>query len=502
MKRLIAVLAALTLCVVLFPTTASAASGTAAVSVSPASVDPGANFTVTVKVSGTALCAIEGYVEYDSSKIEFVSGSGANGTGGSVKLSAYDQNGTGAASLSCSMTFTAKAAGSAAITFRPTEVVDANFQPVEVANASTSVTVKAPPTLSGNADLASLKPSTGTLSPAFSANTTSYTMTVHNAVDHVYLSAKAQDSGAKVADSGSGTQTLAVGTTTRVITVTAPNGNTKKYTVKITRQPAEGETVSQTPASSESETLPVRRDVTVSVNGKTMTVVEDLTDVELPAGFTADVLIINNDSVVCVRNAAGIPLLYLIDDESAGFYVYDSETISFTPLDTISVGGATYLILEKPRNTALPAGFSAAKVAIGERTLSGWQSKTEKGFFLLYLCGPGTYKGFYRYDSAEGTLQRYVTASDTAADAPVKEPSETLEGPAAFAAEYWLPLAAGAGAIILGLTSALILVAALKGRSKKAATPDAADPEEEDDDVGADFDLSTFTKTKDDRSEE
>ena len=134
MKRLIAVFAALTLCVVLLMPTASAANGSANVSVSPATVDPGANFTVTVKVSGTALGAIEGYVEYDSSKIEFVSGSGANGTGGSVKLSAYDQNGTGAASLSCSMTFTAKAAGSSSITFRPTEVVDANFQPVSVSS--------------------------------------------------------------------------------------------------------------------------------------------------------------------------------------------------------------------------------------------------------------------------------------------------------------------------------------------------------------------------------
>lgn len=475
MKRLIAALTALALGVLLWVPIAAAADATSNVSV-PASVASGATFTVTVKVSGsgsTKIGSMEGYVEYDASKIEFVSGSGANGTGGSVKLSAYDSNGTGSASLSCTMTFTAKAAGSSTITFRPTEVVDENFQPVNTSNASASVTVNAPAELSGNANLSSLKASSGTLSPAFSPNTTSYTVTVPNSVEHVYLSAKAQASGADIKDSGSGAQTLPVGTTTRVITVTAPNGATKKYTVKITRQAADGETVSQPPASSE-EALPVRPEVTVSVEGKTMIVVEDLTDVEIPAGFTADVLTINDNSVVCVCNAAKVPLLYLSDGESAGFYVYDSETITFIPLETISVNGVSYLVLTKPRNAALPQGFVAGEVTLGEKALSGWRSQTDKDYYLLYLCGPGTYKGFYLYDSAEGTLQRYAALSDKAASTSAKD-KETLAGPAAFAAQYWLPLAIGAGVIVFGLALALILVAAHK---KKGARTQAAESEE------------------------
>ena len=92
--------------------------------------------------------------------------------------------------------------------------------------------------LSANADLASLKASAGTLSPVFSPEITSYTITVPNSVDHVYLNPKPQESGARVADSGSGAWPLPVGTTTRVITVTAPNGNIKQYTVSIIRQPA------------------------------------------------------------------------------------------------------------------------------------------------------------------------------------------------------------------------------------------------------------------------
>lgn len=494
MKRILirvgALLAALTLGVTLWVPGASAASATSNVSVSPSSVDPGANFTVTVRVSGNALGSVEGYLTYDASKVEFVSGAGANGAGGSVKLSAYDNNGNGSSSLSCTMTFTAKAAGSTAMSFKPSEVTAVeNGQVVEISasSASATVTVKAPAALSGNANLSSLKPSQGTLSPAFSPNTTSYTVTVPNSVEHVYLSAKPQEAGATQADSGSGTQVLPVGTTTRVITVTAPNGATKKYTVKITRQPAEGQTVSETPVSSAEELVPVRNEVTVSVDGRTMTVVEDLTDVEIPAGFEQDFQAINDNSVVCVRNAAGIPLLYLIDDAGAGFYVYDSETISFTPFDTITIKGVPYLLLEKPRNIALPKGFAAAEVAVGERTLSGWRSEEDEAYCLLYLCGPGEYKGFYLYDSVEETAMRYAPVGAAAAVAPVEKEEQPLNGPAAFFAAYWLYAVAGAGAVILGLTLALILVAV-----KKRKAPSQQKNEAEKDDFLDDLDGMIF----------
>ena len=508
MIRFLSAICAVALISALWTVSATAAEASASISVAPTTVEIGNEFSVTIKISSSGLAGADGVLAYDPSIIEFVSAPAeeARGTEGSVIISLETADLHNSTSVSTTIKFKAKSAGKATLSYTPTDTlreVDNSSNPyvsITCAAASTTVTVKAPQALSANADLASLMASSGTLSPAFSPNTTSYTVTVPNSVDHVYLNAKPQEAGAKQTDSGSGKDTLPVGTTTRVITVTAPNGATKKYTVKITRQPAEGETASQTPVSSESQTLPVQREVIVSVNGTTKTVVEDLTGVEIPAGFALDTQAINDDTVVCVRNAAGIPLLYLIDDESAGFYVYDSETISFTPLDTVSVGGADYLVLEKPRNTALPAGFTAAEVDVGERTLAGWQSESEKGFYLLYLCGPGTYKGFYRYDNMEGTLQRYVAASDKPANAPVAEVEKPLEGPAAFAAEYWLPLAICAGVLILGLTLALILAV-----TRKPAAPDADEPEEDglpDDGEreSEDFDLSTFSQP-DDNSE-
>ena len=93
-------------------------------------------------------------------------------------------------------------------------------------SASTSITVSSPVVLSGNANLSSLKVSSGTLSPAFSANTTNYSVTVPNNVTSVTISAVTAEKDAKTSISGK--NSLSVGTNTRVITVTAPNGATKK----------------------------------------------------------------------------------------------------------------------------------------------------------------------------------------------------------------------------------------------------------------------------------
>lgn len=98
-------------------------------------------------------------------------------------------------------------------------------------------------TLSGNAPsssvrvqstintLSSLKLSTGTLSPSFNANTTSYNATI--AASSVIISATATDSKAKI--SGTGTKTLNYGTNTFNIVVSSESSSTKTYTIKITR---------------------------------------------------------------------------------------------------------------------------------------------------------------------------------------------------------------------------------------------------------------------------
>jgi uncharacterized repeat protein (TIGR02543 family) len=92
--------------------------------------------------------------------------------------------------------------------------------------------------LSSNANLGSLSLSAGTLSPAFSAATTAYTVLVPATTSSVTLSAAAADAGATVSPASPYTVTLSANSTPVTFTVTAANGDAKTYTVTVNKTTA------------------------------------------------------------------------------------------------------------------------------------------------------------------------------------------------------------------------------------------------------------------------
>lgn len=101
-----------------------------------------------------------------------------------------------------------------------------------IGTVSYTATVAAP--LSGNCELSSLTVGNATISPAFSAGTTSYTADVPFSVSKLDVKATVADSKAKVSISN---PTLTPdGTTSVTITVTAENGTKKTYTIKVNRE--------------------------------------------------------------------------------------------------------------------------------------------------------------------------------------------------------------------------------------------------------------------------
>jgi uncharacterized lipoprotein YajG len=103
-----------------------------------------------------------------------------------------------------------------------------------VKNYVVTVTRAAP--ISTNADLSALTVSSGTLSTAFSAETTAYSVSVANAVTSITVTGTKADSTATVSANNGVAQDLIVGANTITITVTAQNGTTvKNYVVTVTR---------------------------------------------------------------------------------------------------------------------------------------------------------------------------------------------------------------------------------------------------------------------------
>ena len=230
----------LTMCLLL-PFTASAASASASLS-GPNTVRAGDTITLTFKLNGSNLSGASGTLSYDSSQLQMTGTKQKIAAPWAVEFNgnnmvAYDNN------LSApingnkdlfTVSFKVKdVAAGTKITVSYTDVkasdgsADAN-----IGTVSYSATVAAP--LSTNNALASLTVSNATISPAFNANTTSYTADVPFSVSKLDVTATAADSTAKVSISS---PTLTPDSTTNVtITVTAENGAKKTYTIKVHRE--------------------------------------------------------------------------------------------------------------------------------------------------------------------------------------------------------------------------------------------------------------------------
>jgi uncharacterized membrane protein YgcG len=98
------------------------------------------------------------------------------------------------------------------------------------------------PEASSDANLGSLSISAGTLSPAFNASTTSYTVSVPNTTTSITVTAAVADTGKATPAQSPGTLgspvSLNVGTNTITVTVTAEDETTKPYTITVTRAAA------------------------------------------------------------------------------------------------------------------------------------------------------------------------------------------------------------------------------------------------------------------------
>ena len=224
----------------LLPVTAEAAGASFSGS---GSVRAGDSVTVTFSVSGSNIQGITAVLHYDSSALTLTGTRQLIGDSWSVDMSggnllAYDQslnNPISGSSAVLAVTFRVKSgvAAGTKVSATITDIVTSDGNSDQNLNdASWSASVAPPP--SGNANLSGLSCGSYALSPSFSAGTTEYSVTVPYDVSRLPLDYSAADGGANVSVSGN---QLSVGVNTVVLTVTAANGATRRYTISVTRQP-------------------------------------------------------------------------------------------------------------------------------------------------------------------------------------------------------------------------------------------------------------------------
>lgn len=197
--------------------------------------------TVTLSISGSGVYGVSAKLSYDTSRLTLTGVKQLVGSSWFVDISggnlvAYDQKLSSPVSGGLlAVTFQVKSGLSAGTELRAsfTDVVasDQNGQEQALGSATWTASVAAP--LSSDCRLSSLG-CDAALSPAFSPDVTQYSLTVPYSVTRLTLQYRTADSGADVSISGN---QLSVGSNTVVLTVTAADGSTRRYTLSVTRQP-------------------------------------------------------------------------------------------------------------------------------------------------------------------------------------------------------------------------------------------------------------------------
>lgn len=231
MKKLLSIILVLTIFAVAFCIPANAAS----VSLSgPTSAESGSTVTFSVQASaGEGLTGLSATIIPDSGLVvKSVSGCPAGWLSAS-NTNAISIAGTNTVS-SVSVTITCEVTGnpgdSRTLTISNVKTSNANGQDSAAGGSSKTISVAAPK--SGENRLASLSASGYSIS--FNENTTTYDIgKVPFDVSSISINAKAKDPEASVRIAGNG---LVVGQNTITVTVTAPNGSSKQYYIKVVRE--------------------------------------------------------------------------------------------------------------------------------------------------------------------------------------------------------------------------------------------------------------------------
>ncbi len=427
MKKIACLLFALILLMTTCSHLTAFAAGSASITANKSTVPIGETVTITATFNGgdAGIGSLDAELRYNSDTFEYVSCSGATGaidanSAGRIPISYFSYELEPAKKVTITVIFKAIAAGEGNFEWKSKGVYDDEDNLLD--NTSKNLTISANnPTLSGNANLKTMVPSSGALEPKFSPDVTEYTIHVPHSVTRVVFSYTTEDPNATTSIAGK--KEMDVGENTRVVTVTAPNGTTKKYTMRIIRATGPSTTTQTTPnATDPSETNPSETTGTVpppsdnalevEVNGEHLTILDTQAPIELPEGFAWNTLTINQIEVpAAIHEENGTTLLYLVSSNSqdSGLYSYDAVADVFTRYRPLTMDGGRYLLYDLPEDSTAPAGAVIANLTVKEHNVSAYmyEDSALSDFYIVWAAPVGGAAGWYTYDRHEETLQRY-----------------------------------------------------------------------------------------------
>lgn len=454
-------------CFMLFQYDVKAETAQISINTSATTCEVGTTVTVELNISASAtIMAYDMVLTYNKDILEFVSASN-DGSGGGGKLMWIART-----EGKQTVTFKTKAVGKADIKASFTKIGVGSDTKPQRTDGSCSITVNPKYVASSNNNLASLTVGGATLSPAFNAATTTYSCNVAANISTLVVTAKQADSKAKVAVAGN--TNLKYGRNEIVVTVTAENGAVKKYLIVCNRATPPAEQTTAAP----SQSATVVENPKVIVNDVIYRVIINPA-AALPTDFTAQDLDYKGTMVKGGYNPKNnMYLMYLEtegENKTGAFYVFDAEKDTFTKFVSVNNVANTYVVMPFESADKQPAGFVTRRMVVGGNEIDVYVDGENGVYGIFYAMDSEGNMGWYRYCSADGTVQKYILQDN--GNEPESESSDIIRPSGGLASHengVWKSIAIVSMAVALAFLIAVIVLA-VKSKKGQAAT----EPEEE-----------------------
>ena len=138
-----------------------------------------------------------------------------------------------------------------------------------------------------------------------------------------------------------------------------------------------------------------------------------LENVTLPSGYTETTLDYHGETIAAATAAdSDAPtLLYLSNaaGDKGSYYIFNAQSDKLYVYQTVSSVSKSYIILEPDGSVTPPDGFTQTTLTIGETQYTAWKAQDAQGdVYLLYARNPDGEKGYYVYNPADESMQRYA----------------------------------------------------------------------------------------------
>lgn len=335
---------------------------------------------------------------------------------------------------------------SASVTVKKKAQINPNPSPNPTPNPNNNNTVTT--TKSKDNKLSSLTVSQGTLTPAFNANTTEYTVNV-GGTDKITLGAKANHKKASV--TGTGEKTLSPGNNQFVIVCTAENGSKKQYKVNVY--------VEESPT------------VHVSYNNQNLGLVQNQTDIGVPTSFERTTVLLEGQEVPAYQSdQMDMTLLYLADEAgNQNFYIYEDGKGITSVFRPVSILGRNVIVYDLKKEEQIRKNMVFSEVTIDGTTLYGWtfENPDFSNYIHISVINEFGQKVIYQYEKTENSLQLYKDFAEDKDDNTEVDKQYIL-----FPDQYYMYTIIGLGTLCVILFICMIYFIASRkhrheGRKKK-----------------------------------